>query len=733
MSRRTASGRRQVVFSVLLGIVSLLTWCTGVWATTQLGNVELQAWYRQRNTFQTDGGEHVSWAQWRNEFFAWMVYENLVEQGKLFNQIEVPLVESAALNARYRFRADPVFSVRDHFEKLYEREERESFIFPENGFRDLFLDMDFGQVGPGSLSMRVGNQQIVWGESDLFRSLDVINPLRIDQNQAVGEKFDEFRSPILAFKALYTIGNIGQYFSDVAIEPFYSPRWRSGASDLLLEGVFRLPHNIKGCLDNNDRLIEYDVVRCSERRADGTRQFIQRRPGWLGSRRMQHPYSIFTRGPNPRAGTPDFLCLDSVICSPDVFGHRASFIADIRKGNDERALNGINGMTQSAGVRVLGKTWFNVDFSLNYIFQPTGPNGVFDINEILSGPGGPPAPFRSDIFYGDPDVAMATFGLPPEALSGNFQEGLRRCLSDGGKTGEGGSNATILFGADLLGYNQPDRFGPKGALDANGNARPGKHQAARPPFTFCLPGVQEYSWTHVAGFTGTYNDFDYTGAIFRFEQSYTTKEPIRAYPPLFGRRRNDPATARLVSDDFDKYTGVWRSMVGFDLFRSLPFFRYVPGISPGFYTQAWFISGQWLMENYWNNVANNFCSNVDNIGGVTSGAVDTFEAANPGLRAYPNRQCRRYRWNHLLTLVLANNGLFGSKLETRNAVAFEPRDEQLLFYTQNWWRGLFGIPNLEASFGIAWYAGSSLGDSWSSLQHFADRDQIWFEFTYYLL
>ncbi|MGH8007865.1 MAG: hypothetical protein ACREQ3_12740, partial [Candidatus Binatia bacterium] len=295
--------------------------------------------------------------------------------------------------------------------------------------------------------------------------------------------------------------------------------------------------------------------------------------------------------------------------------------------------------------------------------------------------------------------------------------------------------ATILFGGDLLGYNQPERFGPNGAVDPETlNARPGSHQAARPPFTFCLPGVHDYVWSHVMGFTGTYNDFDYTGAVFRFEQSFSTKEVIRAFPAGFGRRAGDGASQRLISDDFDKYTGVWRSMVGFDLFRSLPFFRYIPGLHPSFSNQAWFISGQWLMENYWNNVANNICQNVDNVGNgfVTEQGIRDFRNET-GLQAYSSPQCRRQRWNHLFTLVLSTNGLFGSKLETRNAVAYEPRDEQTLLYTQNWWRSLFGIPNLEVSFGVAWYTGSGLGTSWSSLQHFADRDQFWFEFTYYLL
>ena len=93
----------------------------------------------------------------------------------------------------------------------------------------------------------------------------------------------------------------------------------------------------------------------------------------------------------------------------------------------------------------------------------------------------------------------------------------------------------------------------------------------------------------------------------------------------------------------------------------------------------------------------------------------------------------RKRWNHLLTLVAANQGLFASRLETRNAIAFEPRAQQYLLYTQNWWRNVLGHPNLELSFGAAWFPGSYHDVSWSSLNYYAWRDQLWFEFTYYLL
>ena len=101
--------------------------------------------------FTTDGGDNVNWVQWRNEVFFWFVYDRFVDNGKILGQdkLEIPLVKNATFNARYRFRADPIYSIRKHFSNLYDDEEKENFIFPENGFRDLFLDLDFGQVGRG--------------------------------------------------------------------------------------------------------------------------------------------------------------------------------------------------------------------------------------------------------------------------------------------------------------------------------------------------------------------------------------------------------------------------------------------------------------------------------------------------------------------------------------------------------------------------------------------------------
>jgi hypothetical protein len=95
-----------------------------------------------------------------------------------------------------------------------------------------------------------------------------------------------------------------------------------------------------------------------------------------------------------------------------------------------------------------------------------------------------------------------------------------------------------------------------------------------PPLTFCTNGFNhKYVWSHVMGFTATYNDFDYTGAVFRLEESLSTKEGLdkRAvgYGQAFPFQTNVPQGYRERRGHILVTTPVWRSMVGFDLAQSL--------------------------------------------------------------------------------------------------------------------------------------------------------------------
>ncbi|MBI3302615.1 MAG: hypothetical protein HYZ72_11170 [Deltaproteobacteria bacterium] len=676
-----------------------------MWASTRFGpDIEVQAWYRMRHTFQTDGREHFDWVQWRNEAFVWLTYDNMVKNGALFGRVPTPLIEHAELSARFRARVDPVYYLRDHYRKLYDANHRSDFFAPEKMFRDLYVDLAHGQVGPGMLSSRIGYQQIVWGESDLYRSLDIINPLRIDQSFGIGEKFDEFREPILAVKALYQLGTIGDWLSEVGIEPFYSPRWRGGQTHLLLEQGWRIQFQEKGCLGPNGQLLDYSPTNCA-----GSRKFLPYRPTWVGFRRAGNPWSVFQVGPTGKITSPDFACVTQR-CAPDVAGDRISVVYDIRKGRGSHHARGTNfGMNSTAGVRLTGKTWFNLDFSLNYIFIP-----------IVWGDGRFFPPSRAAAVYGDFDLP----GFP--ARSGNFEEGLRQCLSESGKSSTRKTptpaGAIFLTGADLRGYDWPQR-----RLDAKGNPLPTakQPQATRQPFTICAFGPKHtIRPTHVLGFTATYNDFDYTGAILRIEDSVSTSEYMNRYPAGYGIHGTRTHPGRTLFHP----QGVWRSMVGFDLlsafrnYRGLGWTRSLPGKLG---EVPFFLSFQWLML-YYPATSNNFCNYSNAVG--TGPSLPAEEPPKRGATS----GCRNQHWNHFFTFGGGGAGFFGGKLEQRLAVALEPRGRQWLLYGQWWWRDFLSLP-VDLSFGTSWLPSSRMDQSWVGLNWFNKRNLLWFEGTYYIL
>ncbi|MCE2486259.1 MAG: hypothetical protein J4F42_12145, partial [Desulfurellaceae bacterium] len=680
--RRAKTLGRRLVLGALVGALGLLTWGTDAWASVRLApDIELQTWYRMRHSFQTDGSEHFDWVQWRNEGFIWLTYDNFYNRGKFFGKFEipVPLVESASFSGRWRSRVDPVYVIRDHYKNLYDEEHTSNWLVPENGFRDLYVDVDHGNIGPGKLYTRWGYQQIVWGESDLFRSIDIVNPLRIDQNFGVGEKFDEFRSPSLAVKALYDIGNIGTVISGAGLEAFYTPKFRYGTRDLVLEDGWRNQFQMRGC-ERDGVYYDWSMHDCGQVGSDGTIRMLPYRPAWLGSRRSDHPWSLQITGNNARTDSADFLCETGARCAADVPGDRTSIIVNLPKGNSHHHSRG---HWHAAGARFIGSTWFNLDFSLNWLYVPftfANANTVDDFSQY-----GP-----------DMDGDGMIDGTTQEA-AGTFREGLLRCLSPSGKQGVGANGRTNgnffggLHGTDLLGYDWGERH-----VDENGLPTDEAKQAhaIRRNYTYCTNGFShQRRYSHVIGFTLTYNDFDYTGAVFRFEQSYSTKEGLNKRTLTSHQDRPIDANSRARRRGrILNSAGVWRSMAGFDLIQSLmsyPGMGWTRNLPGQFGVQTSFLTGQWLMM--YNNtgrggMSNNMC-NWNFAQGLPASVAEPdaalrtqgdgkYDPANPDDPLAPKRDavrgCGSKRWNHLFTLAFAGNGYFRGKLEGRNAVAWEP-------------------------------------------------------------
>ena len=188
-------------------------------ATLSSDRYEIQARLSVQNRFQHNGVSSIDWVQERNELRFDLKYD-IVPAGQPF----LGLISKAKANMLYRGRYDSVFDLRDAYGKR--NYDRDDFRFPEGEYpREMFLDLEFtGALRP--LGMRIGRQQVVWGEADLFRSIDVVNPLRLDQNELLGEDFADYREPLWIAKFLYDAGAVGPFIENGGLEFFYSPNSR---------------------------------------------------------------------------------------------------------------------------------------------------------------------------------------------------------------------------------------------------------------------------------------------------------------------------------------------------------------------------------------------------------------------------------------------------------------------------------------------------------------------------
>lgn len=75
--------------------------------------------------------------------------------------------------------------------------------------RELYVDGDI-PVGNNTLALRFGRQQLVWGRTDLFRVLDIINPVDYSRNN-IYDELSDIRIPMGMLRADYRMGARGPF------------------------------------------------------------------------------------------------------------------------------------------------------------------------------------------------------------------------------------------------------------------------------------------------------------------------------------------------------------------------------------------------------------------------------------------------------------------------------------------------------------------------------------------
>jgi hypothetical protein len=396
---------------------------------------------------------------------------------------------------------------------------------------------------------------------------------------------------------------------------------------------------------------------------------------------------------------------------------------------------------------MMGKIFDNFDFTLNYMYKRTDPGGVFHFDTFFAESGLDadgkrmvgldPRPQSAGYAGGVPTegrfagraVAPGTFVHDPSNPNNmlNFRRALDRCFED--------NIATFFIGVDMYGYSQDSKLNN----DRNQTA--------------CFDVSHWYPWTNVFGFTVTYNDFDYTGAVFRLEQSWSTNEPRNIAPVANGGRDQEHYDARVAAAQAramaEGRTGsqipthpftdgdgnpcaeghgsfcpsprqrvariktgssVWRSMIGFDLIQSIqsfPGMAWTRGLPGGIGDQATFYTFQ---------------------------ALTTYQNDNrpSGVNAFTNApRDRHHRFNQLYTFGLSGF-YFRGKLEPLFAVAYSVNSKHPLILAQSYWHD-FLIRNLDIFAGTVMYMGGRMDTDATGLHLWADRDLFWIRLQYYLL
>jgi hypothetical protein len=76
--------------------------------------------------------------------------------------------------------------------------------------REFYVDATILGKGDNEINLRVGKQQVIWGRTDLFRVLDVINPVDYSR-QNIYDELEDIRIPMWILKADFRFGATGPF------------------------------------------------------------------------------------------------------------------------------------------------------------------------------------------------------------------------------------------------------------------------------------------------------------------------------------------------------------------------------------------------------------------------------------------------------------------------------------------------------------------------------------------
>ncbi len=215
-------------------------------------SVDLGGHLRTTNIFRHPDIDKWAFIMQRNSLKLRLEYKWL-QRGKAFGKYNIPFIERSDLFVLYRGVYDSVYDLtpgqlerfdisgdkigltdqaaaRNASLSSIPKDQRDEYKF-NNLIREAYMDIYFKSL---PLTLRVGKQQVVWGESDGFRMLDRANTLDLSWHffqelPPPGFGFDELRQPFFMVKGLWDFKQIGP-LSQTFLEAYWTPGfdWNPG-------------------------------------------------------------------------------------------------------------------------------------------------------------------------------------------------------------------------------------------------------------------------------------------------------------------------------------------------------------------------------------------------------------------------------------------------------------------------------------------------------------------------
>ncbi len=143
--------------------------------------------------------------------------------------------------------------------KDYMNDSLNDLRFPEfnddlDFLREIYLNATITYDSGNELGFRIGRQQVVWGRTDLFRVLDVINPVDYSRHN-IYDELEDIRIPMGIFNMEYRMGATGP-FTDLNLqaiwkfEDFRPSNLGQGGEPYVMLGAGNFFRAMKNCWDN---------------------------------------------------------------------------------------------------------------------------------------------------------------------------------------------------------------------------------------------------------------------------------------------------------------------------------------------------------------------------------------------------------------------------------------------------------------------------------------------------